>query len=146
MVSLAAIRSAVHPRTAVLRTVLLSLLGVIVLVAGLLAMHTLSIDAPTHTAGAAVAPMALHADDAAQTAEMPSPSDDCGPTGCEPMLAIGVMTCVLALLLVSLVFGAAPHVSRWFLSLQTLGRARLSPLLAAAPAPPSLISLSISRT
>lgn len=144
--TLAAIRSAVRPQGAVLRTMLLSLLGVVGIIAGLMAMHTLSVDAPAHTPVAAVAPMEHHADDPARTAGMPATSNECGPAGCEPMHAMGLMTCVLALLLVSLAFGAAPHISRWFVNLRTLSRVLLTAFIAAAPTPPSLVALSISRT
>jgi hypothetical protein len=146
MVTLAAIRSTLRPQTAVLRTVLLSLASVIAMVAGLLAMHTLNVDASTPTPIAAIAPIEHHAYDAARTVEMPPTSDECGPSGCEPMHAMSLMTCVLALLLISLVFGASPHISRWFVNLRILSRALVSTFLAAAPAPPSLIALSISRT
>jgi len=145
-VALATIRSAVRPQGAVLRTALLSLLGVVGVIAGLMAMHTLSVDAATHAPVAAVAPMEHHADDPARSAGMPATSDECGQAGCDPMHAMGLTTCVLALLLVSLVFGAAPRISRWFVNLRTLSRMLLSTLLAAAPTPPSLVALSISRT
>jgi hypothetical protein len=130
----------------VLRTMLLSLLGVVAVIVGLMAMHTLSVDAPTHTPAAAVAPAEHHTGGGALTADSPATSDECGPAGCEPMHAMGLMTCVLALLLVSLAFAAAPHISRWFVTLRALNRVLLSALLAAAPTPPSLIELSISRT
>lgn len=143
--TLAAIRSALRPHTAVLRTVLLSLLSVIAMVAGLLAMHTLTVDAPTHPPVAAVAAME-HPDDTARTADAPATSDECQLTNCEPTHAMGLVTCVLALLLVSLILGAVPHVSRWLVTLRSLGRVLFSALLAAAPTPPSLTALSISRT
>ncbi|WP_373298453.1 DUF6153 family protein [Pseudolysinimonas yzui] len=146
MVTLSAIRSVAHPPTAAVRTLLLSLLGVAAVVVGLLAMHTFSLDEPTHTPAAAVSPMEHQAGETARSPEPPATSSDCGTSGCEPMHAMGFMACLLALLVVSLVFGAAPHISRWLANLRTDGRVLLSALLAAVPAPPSLISLSISRT
>lgn len=142
MVNLAASRSTVRPKGAVLRTVLLSLIGVVGVVAGLLSMHTLSVDAPIQTPVAAVAPAEHH--DAGVAFERPATSDECGPSGCEPLHVMGLMACVLALLLVSLV--AAPYVSRWYVTLRVFTRLSILAHLAAAPPPPSLVALSISRT
>jgi hypothetical protein len=146
MVTLSAIRSVTHPRAAAVRTVLLSLIGIATVLVGLLSMHTFSPDESTHTSAVASATMEHEAGETARSPEPPATSGDCGTSACEPMNAMGLMTCLIALVFVSLAFGAAPHVSRWLANLRTDGRAVISALLAAAPAPPSLIALSISRT
>ena len=146
MVTLSTIRSVAHPRNAAVRTVLLSLLGVASVVIGLLAMHTFSLDESTHTPAAAISPMEHQAGETARSPEPPAISGGCDTSACEPTHTMALMTCLLALLFVSLVFGAAPSISRWLANFRTEGRTLLSALRAAVPTPPSLISLSISRT
>jgi hypothetical protein len=146
MVTLSAIRAAAYPRTAAVRTALLSLLSIAAVVVGLLAMHPFSPDETTHIPAAAVSSMEHQAGAAARSAEPPATSGDCGTSGCEPMHAMGFMICVLALILASVAFAAAPYVTRWLARLRSGGRVLHSALRAALPVPPSLIALSISRT
>jgi len=136
-----AIRAIRRPPRAVLLTLSLGLVvGAIVI--GLVGMHTFSVDAPHH---APVAAVAEHhpAEEIPSTAPAP---DECGPTGCQPMHAMGLAMCILALLVLSLITGAAPpRTGRWMLTLPML-RSLEPKRRAVAPHPPSLIALSISRT
>ena len=144
--SLVVIRSALRPQTALRRTLFLSLLGVVAIVVGLLAMHTLSVDSPGHTT-VAITPMDHHHPAELSGPEGPqSTSDDCDSEGCHPVHAMGLMTCVLALLAVTLLFGAGSGARRWIVALPSVARSLAWTLRAASPTPPSLIYLSISRT
>jgi hypothetical protein len=136
-----AIRTIRRPPRAVLLTLSLGLVvGAIVL--GLVGMHTLSVDAPHHAPAAVVSEHHL-----AEGMQSTSPaSDECTPTGCQPAHAMGLAFCVLALLVLSLLIGAAPpRTGRWMMIPLTL-RSLEPNLRAVAPDPPSLIALSISRT
>jgi len=136
---MAAIRAIRRPPRVVLLTLSLALVvGAIVI--GLVGMHTLSVDAPRHAPVAAASEHHL-------AEEMPStPPDECGPTGCQPLHAMELAMCVLALLVLSVVTGAAPpRTGRWMMMLLML-RSLEPKLRAVAPHPPSLIALSISRT
>jgi hypothetical protein len=144
MVTLAAIRSAVRPRAS--RTILLTLIGVIAIVVGLLTMHTLSLDGPAHSPVAAAAPIEHHAEGPAHGEQTPATSGACGAVGCDPTHTLGLMSCVLALLLAPLIVAAMPSIALLVATLWSIGRALISALLAASPGPPSLIALSISRT
>jgi hypothetical protein len=59
---------------------------------------------------------------------------------------MGVMACLLALLVASVLTGAAPPVGRWMKELPAAALALVATLRSVAPPPPSLIALSISRT
>jgi hypothetical protein len=139
-----ALRAIRRPPRAVLLTLSLGLVvGAIVI--GLVGMHTLSIDAPHHAPAAAVA--AEHHPGPPEGIQVVSPApDECASTGCQPVHAIGLAMCVLALLVLSLVVGVAPPRSgRWMMI--TLATRSLEPRLRAVdPDPPSLVALSISRT
>jgi hypothetical protein len=139
-----AIRDIPRPPRAVLLTLSLGLIvGAIVI--GLVGMHTLSIDAPHHAPMAAVA-ADLHAGQP-EGIQVASPApDECATTGCQPAHALGLAMCVLALLVLTLVVGAAqPRTGRWMTTLLTL-RSPEPERRAVDPHPPSLIALSISRT
>lgn len=128
------------PRAVRLTLSLALVVGAIVI--GLVGMHTLSVDAP-HRAPVAVASEHHLAQEMPST---PPAQDECGPAGCQPLHAMGLAMCVLALLVLALVTGVAPpRTGRWMVTLPT-SRSLEPKVRAVAPDPPSLIALSISRT
>ena len=90
--------------------------------------------------------MQSHLDDSAPTLDVLPLPDECGASGCEPMPVMVLMACVLALFLVWLGLAALRRLSWRFVTLRTAGRTLTALVFAAAPTPPSLIALSISRT
>lgn len=127
------------------RSLLLRLALVAGVLAGLLAMHTL-VTGPAHTAAATAVTTEHHAVEAgAPMSESPA-SDECASSGCEPLHALGVMACLLALLVAWVLTGAAPPAGRWMTESSAAVRALLGSFRSVAPSPPSLIALSISRT
>lgn len=144
--TLSAIRTAARSRTVAVRTVLLSLIGVGAIVVGLLMLHSFSLDESPASPAAAVSPATTPAGETARSAEQPAAPDDCGLSGCDPAHTVGFLACLLAVMVVSLIPVAAPHMSRWLTNLWAQSPSLLYALRAAVPAPPSLIALSISRT
>lgn len=146
--NLAAIRSAVSPQSAARRNVLLTLLGVVVIVIGLLAMHTLAAS-PAHASVGDVGDSARHvvADLSVADVQASVESDGhCGSGDCRSPHALALMTCIFALVAASLVL-VAGHNS-WRSSPVTIAPAQslITGLRLAPLVPPSLIVLSISRT
>lgn len=143
--NLAVIRAALLPQSELLRKGLLAALGVVAILAGLLAMHTLSASAPSHIPVAGVAEMDHHL---AQPVEMPvtqAASDECA-SGCEPVHAMGLMACLLVLMTIAMIVVAMAPAALWFAS---QGRMWIQPatrISTGSPSPPSLEELSISRT
>lgn len=128
-----------------LRTVLLTGVGVAALMFGLLAMHTLNLAGPHHETAASIS-QTDHAMVAAGDNSHVASASECGEGGCGLVDGMGAMACVLALLVAAIAFAAPAIRSRWL---------ELLPHVAATPArvdvaspdhPPSLIALSISRT
>ena len=130
-------RSPLGPR----RSVLLLIGLTAALIVGLLAMHALS-SATSHTTPA-VTSVSMHEMGAAHgdaTQPVEDGCADCG--GHEAMLA---MVCVLALLVVSLLFLLPRTGLTWGAALRRAGPVMLSGRLALSR-PPSLLILCISRT
>jgi hypothetical protein len=146
MMTLIAIRAAVLPQRAAVRMALLSLVGAVAVIAGLLAMHTMSVEPASHASAVASAPTGRHAVDADLADSDPVPAGDCASGDCAPVHASGLSACVLALLVATIIFLAVPLRSRWL----TLIRAQATSLALSVRAieapPPSLFALSISRT
>jgi hypothetical protein len=145
MVNLAVIRAALLPQSELLRKGLLAALGIVAILAGLLAMHTLSASAPSHIPVAGVAEMDHHL---AQPVAMPvtqAASDECA-SGCEPVHAMGLMACLLVLMTVSMIVVAMSPAARWFDPKLPSWRQPVVRIFTASPSPPSLEELSISRT
>jgi len=139
-------RAALRPKTMTARTVLLPLFAVAALLLGLLAMHSLNLDsAHASMPAAGTAHTEAHLTMPATTGEHTGGcSNDCAPE--HSMLT---MACVLALLVGSVLLGAAvirtirSTPTRWLLT-HIEGLPSLAAL--APPKPPSLLVLSISRT
>lgn len=143
--NLAVIRAAMLPQSVLLRKGLLAVLGVVAILAGMLAMHTLSASAPSHSSVADIAAMDHHL---AQPVEMPATqaaSDVCA-SGCEPVHAMVVMACLLVLMTVSVIVVAMLPAARWFDPQLHLWRQPAVRISTTSPSPPSLEQLSISRT
>jgi hypothetical protein len=126
----------------------MTLVGVVAIVVGLFAMHTLS-------AGSGHAPLAeagTHAHHAAPLSSTPDThgsaavDESCASDGCGPSHAMAWMTCILALLVGSLLLVAAARAWRPSPARGAPVAALLSGLRVAPLRPPSLIMLSISRT
>jgi hypothetical protein len=128
---------------AAVRSLLLRLALVVGVVAGLLAMHTV-ITGPAHAATAVT--VEHHAADAGEPMSESPAFDECGSSGCEPLHAMGVMACMLALLVAWVLTGAAPPAGRWKNDLPAAVLALAQRPRSVGPPPPSLIALSISRT
>lgn len=125
------------------RSILLRLVLVIAVLAGLLAMHTLIVEPPHTTAAVTVQ---HHSAENGGALSESTVQDDCGSSDCQPLHAMGLMTCLLALLVALVLAGAAPPAGRWVRELPMAALAFGAALRSVASPPPSLIALSISRT
>jgi hypothetical protein len=128
-----------------LRSLLLRLVLVVAVLAGLLAMHTV-ITGAQHTAAVAPAAVEHHPAETAHVLTEPAVPDDCASSGCLPLHAMGIMTCLLALLVAWALSGAAPPTGRWMRELRAAALALVAASRSVLPPPPSLVALSISRT
>lgn len=115
---------------------------VVGILAGLLAMHTL-VTASSHTPTAAAA-VTHHAEPGGGAVTGSPAPDDCAD--CDPGHAMGLMTCVLALLVAWVLASVAPPSGRRLNALPAVALTLVAALRSFAPAPPSLVALSISRT
>jgi hypothetical protein len=119
---------------------------VVGILAGLLTMHTL-ITASTHTPTAAASIAAPHHAETGGGAVTGSPvSDDCAGSDCDPGHAMGLMSCILALLVAWVLASIAPPSRRRLNALPAAALTLVAALRSVAPPPPSLVALSISRT
>lgn len=143
--TLAAIRRGMQPRATLLRTVLLTAVGVAALMFGLLAMHTLNLAGPHHEAAASVS-QTDHSMLAAGDDSHESSAAECGEGGCGVVDSMGAMACVLALLVAAIAFAAPAVRTRWMEMLPQLVAAPVRVEVTSPEHPPSLIALSISRT
>lgn len=143
--NLSAIRAALLPQGMHMRRGLLAVFGAVAIIVGLLAMHTLSANAPSHDPVAGIAEMNHHLTQAGSVPAGQTASDDCA-SGCEPMHAMALMACLLVLMTIAMIAVAMAPAVRWFAPQQ---RTWLQPALrisTSSPSPPSLEELSISRT
>lgn len=123
----------------------------VALIAGLLAMHTLSAS-DTHVESAPAASAAAH-DNVAVGAGMNSAAvdaghcaGDCGVPGDTPGHSMLLMVCALALLAAVIVVLAPALLARLSMSLGVAVPVRQAVRSLLRPRPPSLLVLSISRT
>ena len=142
--SLASTRSTMHG-------VFLTFTAAFVLIASLLAMHTLS-TGDDHLESDAVAIAAAAHDQAPQAAVNNSAVDagycagECGAPGNTPGHALLLMVCALALLAAATVVLAPALLARLSMSLGLAVLVRDSARALAPARPPSLLVLSVSRT
>ena len=143
--NLSAIRAALLPQRMHMRKGLLAFLGAVAIIVGLLAMHTLSANAPSHDPVVGVAEMDHHLTLTDSIPETQTASNDCA-SGCEPMHAMALMACLLVLMAIAIFAIAMAPAARWF---APQPRTWLQPAVrisTGSPSPPSLEGLSISRT
>lgn len=124
-------------------------LGVAAIVVGLLAMHVITATSSDHTSHHTAATTHEHGGTIAMTDPSPTgaATTDCNST-CESGHNMASMACLLALLITTLILSVRVIINRWGSDLYRL-IAALSAALPAAlapPSPPSLLTLSISRT
>ncbi len=144
--SLADLREAVQPQSALMRRMLLTVSAVGAIIIGILAMHSLSTDSHHSASSGAISASASHHPDTTAASEANSPvvETTCG-AGCELDPAMTIAECILALLIVLIVL--APPGSRQVWVRMLLGPIRIVPDGALADRrPPSLQLLAISRT
>lgn len=140
--SLEAVNRALRPHALLWRRLLLSLAAVGAILVGLLAMHSFSTDAGHGTTIAVAAEASHHADAAAQTVA----HDNCSGS-CEPGHSMAIMACLLALLVLTILFAVRDVPSRGLTMLAAVVRSAQRYAQAVPwPKPPSLVALSISRT
>jgi len=148
-----ALRDVLHPQRARWRNLYLGLAAVATVVAGLLAMHSLNIAshhtevAVAHHSDAPVGqPGAIdehHRADPATASSTPFEIETCrGACGMDSVLG----ACILALLAASALLARTAALSRTSAIHLILARSIAAVASGAAPAPPSLLVLSISRT
>lgn len=143
--SLAAIRSAVLPQSMHMRRGLLAVFGAVAIIVGLLAMHTLSVDSPSHHPVADAAEMGHHLVPTDSAPVVQTASDSCA-SDCEPMRAMALMACLLVLMTIAIIALAVSPAARWFASLTRVRPQPAVRISTGPPSPPSLEELSISRT
>lgn len=141
------IRAALQPAGATRRIALLGFGVVIAVIAGILAMHSLSLE--DNQTGSVTPVVSAQAEPVAATAPVSSSdSEGCDTIVCTPGHALGAIACILALLLTLSLLILVDR-SRWD-ELLALLRRHLSvmptPRGLALRAAPSLVTLSISRT
>lgn len=124
-------------------------LGVTAIMVGLLAMHVITATSSDHTGHHPAATTHEHTDTMLMTDPAPASAatTDCNGA-CEFGHNMANMACLLALLITTLILTVRVIISRWGSDLYRL-IAALSAALPAAlapPSPPSLLTLSISRT
>lgn len=129
----------------IVRSLLLRLALVIAVVGGLLAMHSL-VTETQHTVAAASVTTQHHAADAGGSLGESPDAVGCGSSDCLPLHAVGVLTCLLALLAVWALVGAAMPSGHRIGRVPPMVRILVAALRSVAPRPPSLVALSISRT
>ncbi|WP_392341582.1 DUF6153 family protein (plasmid) [Leifsonia sp. P73] len=124
-------------------------LGVAAIVVGLLAMHVITATSTDHTGHHTAATTHEHADTMLMTDTPPAgaATTDCNGA-CESGHNMASMACLLALLITTLILTVRVIISRWGSDLYRLVAALSAALPAAVapPSPPSLLTLSISRT
>lgn len=143
------IRAALRPGGPTPHAALLGFGVVIAIIAGILAMHSLSLeDNQTGTVTPGVSAVSPQTEPAAAIAPVSPDSQGCDAITCTPGHAASAMACLLALVLTLSLLILVDR-SRWD-ELLALLRRRLSvmsmPRALAVRATPSLITLSISRT
>nr|WP_274638363.1 DUF6153 family protein [Microbacterium bovistercoris] len=130
---------------------LVFMLGIAVaLIAGLLAMHTLTAGTTHLESAPAISSGAVH-DQAMAAVESAAVDtghclDDCGASGNMPNHSMLMMVCVLALLAAVVIILAPALLARLSMSLGVVVLAADVPRALPRPRPPSLLVLSISRT
>ena len=124
----------------------------VALIAGLLAMHTLTAGTTHLESAPAISSGAVH-DQAMAGAAVESAAvdtghclDDCGASGNMPNHSMLMMVCVLALLAAVVIILAPALLARLSMSLGVVVLAADVPRALPRPRPPSLLVLSISRT
>lgn len=145
--SLSVLRDALRPQRSLLRNLLLVFAAVAMIVAGLLAMHSLNLE--SHHDEIALAEHAVvvghhHADPADATMITAGVSDAC-PDDCGTEHSV-MGACILALATAVMALFSAAIVSRWSAVGPALARLVSNANALAVPFPPSLHILSISRT
>jgi hypothetical protein len=144
-VNLSAIRAALLPQSMHMRRGLLAVFGAVAIIVGLLSMHTLSGNAPSHDPVAGIAEMDHHLAQTGAVSVSQTASDNC-TSGCEPMHAMALMACLLVLMTIAMIVVAMAPAALWF---APQGRMWIQPatrISTGSPSPPSLEELSISRT
>jgi len=142
--SLASTRSTMH-------RVFLTFAAAFVLIAGLLATHTLSTGSTHHESGEVTIAAANHhrAPEAAVNSavvDVGHCAGDCGAPGNMPSHSLLLMVCVLALLAAAIVALAPALLARLSMSVSLAKLVRDAARALSPPQPPSLLVLSISRT
>lgn len=141
--SLAAVNRALRPNALLWRRLLLCLVAVAAVVGGMLAMHSFSTDAGHGTTIAVAAAEAHHHEDSAASSIA---REDCGGS-CEPGHSMAVTACLLALLVLTILFAVRDVPGRGLMMLAAVVRSAQRYARAVPwPKPPSLEALSISRT
>ncbi|GAA1969426.1 DUF6153 family protein [Microbacterium deminutum] len=125
-----------------LRRSILLLIGVTAaIIVGLLAMHSLNSHSSLAEPTAVLSVHGVDATDHGTT--QPATGDDCSGCGGHP--SILAMTCVLALLVVSLLLVLPRRGITWTAALRRVGHSPLT-WVGTFPKPPSFLLLCISRT
>lgn len=143
--NLTAIRAALLPQSMHMRRGLLAVFGAVAIIVGLLAMHTLSANAPSHDPVAGIAEMDHHLAQTGAVSVSPTASDDC-TSGCEPMHAMALMACLLVLMTIAIIAAATAPAALWFSAQHRMWLQLAIRISTGSPSPPSLEELSISRT